>query len=67
MFDLEGYFPLQFSYSVVRASVHGNLSKFPTRQRLIYDDLCRDDFLALCCRRSLKSSMIRERHENIMG
>lgn len=26
-------------------------------------DLCRDDFLALCCRRSLKSSMIRERHD----
>lgn len=36
MFDLEGYFPLEFSYSVVRASVHGNLSEFPTRQRLIY-------------------------------
>ena len=29
-FDLEGYFPLEFSYSVVRASVQGNLSSFPT-------------------------------------
>lgn len=26
-------------------------------------DLCRDDFPALCCRRSLKSAMIRERHD----
>ena len=41
MFDLEGYFPLEFSYSVVRASVHGNPLKIPYETAV---DLCRDDF-----------------------